>query len=54
MIFGAIAAVIYLLDYLLIGLGAHTNTWFSGVALLALGSLFAVLQLVGAEGRLRR
>lgn len=54
MLFGAVAIVIYLLDYLLIGLGAHTTTWFSGVALLALGSLFAVLQLVGAEGRIRR
>lgn len=50
MLFGAVAIVVYLL----IGLGAHTTTWFSGVALLALGSLFAVLQLVGAEGRIRR
>lgn len=46
--FGILAIVAALLGYLLNGLQAHTNTWFSPVGLGLLALAFLGLQLVGA------
>lgn len=51
--FALLAAITAGLDFLLIGLGAHTNTWFSPAALLALAVAFLALHAVGASERIK-
>lgn len=51
--FAILAVIAAGLDFILIGLGAHTNTWFSPVALLALAVAFLGLHAVGAYERIR-
>ncbi len=51
--FAILAAITAALDFVLIGLSAHTNTWFSPVALLALAVAFLALHAVGAWERIR-
>lgn len=51
--FGILAVVTFGLDFVLIGLRAVTNSWFSPVGLVALGSAFLALHLLGAWDRMR-
>lgn len=51
--FGLLAIIAFALDYILIGLRATTNSWFSPVGLLALGAAFLALHLLGAWDRIR-
>lgn len=46
--FGILAAVAYAVGFIEQGSDAHTSPWFSPMALLLLGSFFAVLHLIGA------
>ncbi len=52
--FGVLAVITAALDFILIGLGAHTNTWFSPTALLALSVVFLALHLLPTETWLKR
>jgi hypothetical protein len=52
--FAVLAVIAAVLDFILIGLGAHTNTWFSPEALLALAAAFLALHLLPVESWLRR
>lgn len=52
--FGIAALVVALLNYLLIGLSAHTNTWFSPAALLSLSFALLAAHLIGASSWVRR
>lgn len=47
--FGILAIVAALLGYLLNGLAAHTNSWFSPVGLGLLALAFLALHLLGAD-----
>lgn len=53
MLFGILAVVTAFLNFILIGLGAHTNTWFSPEALISLALAFLGLHVLGAWERLR-
>lgn len=54
MLFGILAVIVAGLNFILIGLGAHTNAWFSPQALISLALAFLGLQVLGAEGWIRR
>ena len=51
--FGILAVVTFALNFVLIGLRATTNSWFSPVALLSLGLFFLALHVIGAWERIR-
>lgn len=51
--FGLLAVITFGLDFILVGLKATTNSWFSGTALIALGLAFLALHLLGASERIR-
>lgn len=51
--FAILAVIAAGLDYVLIGLRATTNSWFSPVALLALAVVFLALHALGAWERMK-
>lgn len=51
--FGILAVIAFGLNFILIGLGAHTNAWFSPLALLSLGLAFVAMHMLGAWERMR-
>ena len=52
--FGLLGVVAAGLDFVLVGLQAATNTWFSPVGLLALSVALLGLHLLGVSDRVRR
>lgn len=52
--FALLAAITAGLDFLLIGLGSHTNAWFSPTALLALAVGFLALHVLPVGPRIRQ
>jgi hypothetical protein len=53
-VFGILAAVAYGIGYIEQDSGAHTNAWFSPMAMLLAGSFFLVLHVAGAASWLPR
>jgi len=51
--FALLAVITAGLDFILIGLKATTNSWFSGTALLALAVAFLALHALGASEKVR-
>lgn len=53
MLFGILAVIAAVLNFILIGLGAHTNAWFSPEALISLSLAFLGLHVIGASERIK-
>jgi hypothetical protein len=54
MLFGTLSVIAAGLNFVLIGLGAHTNTWFSSAALISLSLAFLGLHLLGLGNWVKR
>jgi hypothetical protein len=54
MLFGILAVIAAGLNFVLIGMAAHTNAWFSPEALISLAIAFLALHVLGADAWIRR